>query len=365
MKKLLLLFAASFFMFEGYSQAIFNTGALQVDVNVYGRIRLYTPDDVRHLQRASILAGISASSVFDYQNDAEELEPTVLVDDPQMSDFEIYGAYDNSYSSLPPDVIVQLNAYGWNNGAYTIIKFNIESGETGNEDFYIGLDIIPELHGEYGYDTVTYLTDAGVIRFHRGAGVNMGIKQLSEPLHSLYSFEWYDGYTVDEDYWTWMNYGSLQPQYVSNTVDGPVTITSTDAVPIASGASADVYYAMAIGDNEDDMLANIMAAEEIYDSWVTGVDPVSAAAEGLAFGQGLPNPFSMSTHISYTLPRQGYTLLNIYNAQGTLVERIVDGVQGAGSHQVNWNASGLPDGMYFCTLQQNGERRILKMIKGR
>ena len=55
MKKLLLFIAAMSFITCGYSQATFNTGTLQVDVNEYGRIRLFTPDDVRHLQRASIL----------------------------------------------------------------------------------------------------------------------------------------------------------------------------------------------------------------------------------------------------------------------------------------------------------------------
>jgi hypothetical protein len=102
---------------------------MEVNVNTYGRIRLFTPDAVRHLQRASILVGTSSTTVFDYTNDAEELDPTVLVENPLESDFEIYGAYDNTYSNLPPDVIVKLYAYGWTNGSYTIVKFNVQNDE--------------------------------------------------------------------------------------------------------------------------------------------------------------------------------------------------------------------------------------------
>jgi hypothetical protein len=365
MKKLLLFIAAMSFITCGYSQATFNTGTLQVDVNAYGRIRLFTPDDTRHLQRASILVGASSTAVFDYPNDSEELDPTVLVENPEESDFEIYGAYDNSYSNLPPDVIVKLNAYGWTNGSYTVVKFNIENAEVSAIDALIGLDIIPELNQEYGFDAVTYNSEAGVIRFHRDDQVNMGIKLLSHPLTSLFSFEWYDGYSVDEDYWDWMNFGSLQPEYVSNTADGPVTITSQDAIALNSGQSVDVYYALALGADEATMLSNMAAAAEKYQFMLVAVEDNPDTRNELILEQNYPNPFNVSTDISYELPENGFVSLKVYDVTGREVAELVNAAQTAGKYSVQLDAQNLTDGLYFCTLRLEGQVKTMKIFKGR
>jgi hypothetical protein len=366
MKKFLLFLAAITFITESYSQASFNTGAMEVNVNAYGRIRLFTPNGTRHLQRASILVGTSPTAVFDYYNDADELEPTVLVTNPAMSNYEIYGAYDNAYSGLPPAVIVKLNAYGWNSGAYTVVKFNIENDEASAINAKIGLDIIPELNQEYGYDTVTYNSEAGVIRFHRGNQMNMGIKQLSGTMSSSYSFEWYDGYPVDEDFWDWMNYGMLQPQYASMTEDGPVTITSQNAVTLNPGESADIYFALALGSNEQAMLNNMATAVEKYQTMLTGVDDKPSQGKALILEQNYPNPFETETQISYQLPQDGFVSLKVYDITGREVADLVNASQKEGKYTVQLNGTELNDGLYFCTLRLNaGVVRTMKIFKNR
>jgi hypothetical protein len=363
MKKILLFTALMMlFILDSFSQASFTTGALEVSVSQYGRIRLFTPDAVRHLQRASILVGSSPTAVFDYTNDAEEYEPTVLVTNPTLSDYEIYGAYDNAYSGLPPDVIVGLNAYGWNNGCYTIIKFHIKNDDSVILDAIAGLDIIPELNQEYGFDSVSYNSTLGVIRFHRGAQVNMGMKLLSAPLSSLYSFEWYDAYEVDTDYWNWMNSGSLQPLYASATADGPVTITAQSPVTIGLGESFDVYYAMALGVDEQTMLANIAAAEQKYQGLITSIDNIKLSYNEFTLGQNSPNPFNNSTTISYQLPDAGFVSLKVYNTIGNEMVTLVNSNQTKGSHTIHFDAKGLPSGVYCYTLRFGDQVKSNKMF---
>ncbi|MCK9203352.1 MAG: T9SS type A sorting domain-containing protein [Bacteroidales bacterium] len=362
MKKILLLLAVMLlFIADSYSQASFNTGAMEIAVNQYGRIRLFTPDGTRHLQRASILVGTSATSVFDYTNDAGELEPTVLVSNPLISDYEIYGAYDNSYSSLPPAIIEKLNAYGWNNGAYAIIKLNVKNIETSNINASIGLDIIPELNQEYGYDSVTYNSEAGVIWFHRGNQETMGMKLLSASLSSLYSFEWFTDYSTDANYWNWLNHGSLQSEYISTTADGPVTITSQSPVVLGPGVSCDVFYAMALGADEETMLANIAAAEQKY-YIITGVEDKELSANELNLGQNSPNPFNQSTTIRYQLPDNGFVSLKVYNSIGNEVATLVNTKQTKGSYTVHFDASGLSGGMYYYKLSCNDMVKSNKML---
>ncbi|HNS16965.1 MAG TPA: T9SS type A sorting domain-containing protein [Bacteroidales bacterium] len=345
---------------SGFSQASFNTGVMEVYTNQYGRIRLYSSDGLRQLERASILVATSPTTVFDYTNDAEQLEATVLVENPEMSDFEIYGAYDNSYSSLPPDVIVKQSAYGWNNAAFTIIKFNVKNDESSAINATIGVEFIPYLNEEYGFDSLTYLSDEGVVRFHRGPQINLGAKLLSASLSSLYSFEWYEDYSVDTDYWNWMNYGSLQPLYASNTADGPVAVTAQNPVTINPGQSFDVYYALALGENQQAMLSNIAAAVEKYDAWFTTVDEPGASEFNLL--QNYPNPFGQTTMIRYQLPANGWVSLQVYDIMGNLVSALVDEEQAAGTHIVDFDAAGLPGGVYHYTLRYNGQMRTNTMM---
>jgi len=351
-KSLLVLSGILLCITAGYSQASFNTGAMQVFVNQYGRIRLFTADGVKQLERASILVGVSPTEVFDYTNDAESLDPTVLVSNPAVSDSEIYGSVNNAYSSLPPDVTVKYNAYGWNTKGYTIVKFTIKNNEVGEMNASAGLDIIPNINEEYGFDTVTYNSGEGVIRFHRGPQQNIGIKLLSTSLSSLISFEWYDGYSADGDYWAWMNSGSLQSQYASATADGPVSITSQAPVVLAPGESFEVFYALALGANEQTMLSNISEAVQKYESTFASVADNGHSVSAFNLGN-FPNPFNSSTTISYQLPGEGFASLKIYNAFGKEIATLVNSKQTIGSHVIPYNASDLTSGVYFYTLRYN------------
>jgi len=360
MKKNLLILAVILLSFtNSYSQETFSTGAMDVYVGQYGKIRLFTPDGTRHLQRATILVGTSSTAVFDHENDAEVVDPTSLVATPLSSDFEIYGAYDNSYSGLPPVVLVKLNAYGWNNAAYTVVKYIVKNNEATTMNAKIGLEILPELNQEYGFDTVTYSDAAGVIRFHRGTQENMGFKLLSASLSSLYSFEWYDGYQVDSDFWTWMNYSSLQPQYISTTVDGPVSITSQPSVAIAPGETFTVFYALALGTDEQTMLSNIAAAKSKYELLT-----VSAKENQLAGVQlkNYPNPVKSTTTISYQLPGNGFVSLKVYDALGNERTVLVNGKQSTGLNTIDFDTKDLASGIYSYKLSFNDQVITNKMV---
>ncbi|MCX6267372.1 MAG: T9SS type A sorting domain-containing protein [Bacteroidetes bacterium] len=362
MKKLLLSNAFMLLLImNSYAQVTISTGGLDVEVSKYGRIRLYTPDGTKQLERASILVGTTPTTVFDYQNDATTLETPIIVSNPVKSDFEIYGSFDNT-SGGPPDVIAKLNAYGWTNGAYTVVKFNVKNSAAAAVEASIGLDIIPYLGEVYGNDSVSYNSTKAVIRFHRGNTENMGMKLLSASLSSLYSFEWYDGYSVDTSYWNWMHYGSLQPLYASNTADGPVAITSQAPVSLAAGASVDVYYALALGTDEQTMLANIALAEAKYQGMITSVDDNKLALTGFDLGQNYPNPFKNSTSIRYNLPEDGFVTLKIFNVVGSEVATVVNSNQQSGSHTINLNAKDLSCGMYYYQLMFNDQVKTNKMF---
>lgn len=78
--------------------------------------------------------------------------------------------------------------------------------------------------------------------------------------------------------------------------------------------------------------------------------------------QNHPNPFNASTAIEYSLAGPSYVNLTIYDVQGRVVEKLVDGYETAGAHKVIWQADNIPSGMYFYKIQTADYARTLKMM---
>jgi hypothetical protein len=87
---------------------------------------------------------------------------------------------------------------------------------------------------------------------------------------------------------------------------------------------------------------------------------------GIHLAQNHPNPFNPSTTISYDLPGRAYVRLTIYNLLGQEVAVLVDDVQTAGSHDVEWNGTdrhGKPvaTGVYLYSLSA-GEKKVSRKM---
>ena len=68
-----------------------------------------------------------------------------------------------------------------------------------------------------------------------------------------------------------------------------------------------------------------------------------------------PNPFNATTSISYNLESTAYVNLQIFDQVGQSVTTLVDNVQSAGSHQVEWNSknafgNNVTGGLYYYRL---------------
>lgn len=75
-----------------------------------------------------------------------------------------------------------------------------------------------------------------------------------------------------------------------------------------------------------------------------------------------PNPFSGHTTIKYSLYEPGRVRLEVYDVANRLAAVLYNGWQEAGSHNINFDASAMPAGIYFCHLQTAAQTSVIKMV---
>jgi hypothetical protein len=78
--------------------------------------------------------------------------------------------------------------------------------------------------------------------------------------------------------------------------------------------------------------------------------------------QNYPNPFNPSTNIRFGLPESDFVRLSVYNLVGEEVAILVNGMLEAGSHNITFDANGLPSGTYIYKLQSGNSTEVKKMI---
>ena len=95
---------------------------------------------------------------------------------------------------------------------------------------------------------------------------------------------------------------------------------------------------------------------------VTSVEEEPPIPDEIKLSQNYPNPFNPSTTIEFSVLNQGYATLKVYNSIGEEVAVLLDQELNAGIHKIEWNAAGLPSGIYFYQLQSKGHIETKKMI---
>lgn len=78
--------------------------------------------------------------------------------------------------------------------------------------------------------------------------------------------------------------------------------------------------------------------------------------------QNYPNPFNPNTLIKYILPQTEKVSVMIYNSAGKEIVTLENNIQNAGEYTLNWDASELPGGIYFCRMETESFFRVIKMI---
>jgi hypothetical protein len=92
-------------------------------------------------------------------------------------------------------------------------------------------------------------------------------------------------------------------------------------------------------------------------------EPINVGvAKSYLTANNYPNPFNPTTRIEYSIPSNGNVMLRVFDLTGREVETLINQNQIAGSYSVNWNAVGVPSGIYFYRVEVNGLQFTNRMV---
>jgi len=130
-----------------------------------------------------------------------------------------------------------------------------------------------------------------------------------------------------------------------------------------SGMGNKAFTGISITQTETGSKSGTLYFDDAQYNVVVGVNTENRNLKDMSYAlyQNYPNPFNPSTSISYLLGSSSKVMLKVYDVLGKEVATLVNEVQSAGSHTVEFNTK-LSSGIYYYSLQAGEYTATRKMI---
>jgi len=220
---------------------------------------------------------------------------------------------------------------------------------------------------EWGSGQVTVpAPNANFVAIAAGFGNNLAIRSQGSPVPTALQYfdaSWKDNRVVVA--WRLIDSEGMLTFEVYRRHD-PGSYVRLDGVTVASEGSGAFHFEDRATDAGWKYQYQVIVLEdgEAVTSFETSV---TTPLLQVALGQNHPNPFNPTTEIPFSVAKTGRVSLNVYDAGGRLVRRLVDGVNEPGSHTATWDGrddlgNAVGSGVYFCRLTAGKAIRVRKMV---
>jgi hypothetical protein len=134
---------------------------------------------------------------------------------------------------------------------------------------------------------------------------------------------------------------------------------------INSGLSENALFtfsinALANSDEEGTITFNIITAAG--QSWQKMIKVQAVLPDKFELFQNYPNPFNPTTTIKFSLSKDNFVTLKVFNILGETVKLLVNEEQKAGIHNIEFDASSLSSGVYFYSIDAGDYKAVRKML---
>jgi len=174
-------------------------------------------------------------------------------------------------------------------------------------------------------------------------------------------FFWYSGDPVTDQGW------------LNNSPQDQRDLTSTGKFTLRKNEPMDIIVAYTVGRGTDHLNSITVARETVeyiheeYErnfSTIVGVEEEEKELLPSSFTlyQNYPNPFNPSTRIKYQVASTAKVNLIVYDILGREIATLVNEIKPVGTHEVEFDASELPSGIFFYRLQSGNFTLTKKMM---
>lgn len=121
-----------------------------------------------------------------------------------------------------------------------------------------------------------------------------------------------------------------------------------------------------VGTNEiTDGLANPLQVQFVDGSIAPIISDITGEDMRYEFSlyQNYPNPFNPTTNFSYSIPFASGVVFSIYDISGRKIKILLDSYKEAGSYSLKWDSEDQPSGIYFYTLEVEGQQKYKETKK--
>ena len=142
--------------------------------------------------------------------------------------------------------------------------------------------------------------------------------------------------------------------------DPPLTMIAGDSIKLTATYNNRTPNWISFGPLSSDEMMFVFYT--YFTGQITSVEDNESAPVTFALEQNYPNPFNPSTSIQYSVGSNQFVTLKVYDILGKEVVTLVHENKSAGSHHVTFDASKIPNGLYFYRLTTASFSQTKKML---
>lgn len=248
-----------------------------------------------------------------------------------------------------------------------------------NTSLFTGIDVgwqsapsFADLNNDGFVDMLVCGESAAEAKFYRNTGSNgftadnSFLTGVSVPSYSYPCFV-----DIDNDGDIDLVFGKISGTLVfyenTGTLSFPVWQLNNDIFPgVSVKQSSAPTFADLDGDGRKDLILGEYSGNFSYYKNMlpiaTAVTTTAIAPVNFSLSQNFPNPFNPETHIRFSLPYGTFVSLTVFDMLGKQHISLIHENMEPGVHDIVWNASQLPSGVYLCRLHAGTHTETRKML---
>ncbi len=284
-----------------------------------------------------------------------------------VSEFDLYGKFNDNPASVPLKVLVTHKAFAWStpgNTKYVIVEYSIKNtGTTSLSSLYAGIfadwDVMNYDSNRAGLDAGTKM---GYVWSSQTGGIYAGIKLLTGGGFFHYAIDnitgGAGGVNIFDDYTSGEKYTTLSSSRASAGTAGGgndvCDVVSSGPFSVTAGDSVKVAFALIAGDDLPDLITSANNAQTQYDN-ITGIHELALTENFLAV---YPNPASDYLTVSFMMNRKAAIGYSVMDMTGREVLKADAGNYHSGMNVLKINTAALSVGVYSIMLTVDGDQKF-------